>query len=96
MLPGNPHLFGEVRQRERGRSAFKPVVAILPGDAVEDDRRELMGRSGERCFGDAAQDGAGREFHDVSFRLGATPDREPCKISFRQRHLPVERTQSSR
>jgi hypothetical protein len=32
----------------------------------------------------------------VSFRLGATPDREACKISFGQRHLPVERTQSSR
>ena len=96
MLPRNPHLLGEMRQRERGRPALEPVVAVLPGDPVEDDRRELMGRRGERGFGDAAQDGAGREFHDVSFRLGATPDREACKISFRQRYLPVERTQSSR
>jgi len=70
MLPRNPHFLGKVGQRECGRSAFKPVVAILPGDAVEDDRRELVRRRGERRFGDTAQDGAGREFHDVSFRLG--------------------------
>jgi hypothetical protein len=43
MLPRNPHFLGKVGQRECGRTAFKPVVAILPGDAVEDDRRELMG-----------------------------------------------------
>jgi hypothetical protein len=85
-----------MRQREGGRSALEPVVAVLPGDPVEDDRRKLVRRRGEWGFGDAAQDGAGREFHDVSFRLGMTPDREACKISFRQRHLPVERTQGSR
>jgi hypothetical protein len=96
MLPRNPHLPSEMRQRERGRASLEPVVAILPGNPIKDDRRELMGRRGQRGFGNAAQDGAGREFHDVSFRLGATPDREAYKISFRQRHLPVERTQSSR
>ena len=85
-----------MRQRERGRSALEPVVAILPGDPVEDDRRELVRRRGEWRFGDTAQDGTGREFHDVSFRLGATPDREAYNFSFRQRHLPVERVQSSR
>ena len=76
MLTRYAHLVGKTAEGEGSRSAFKPVVAILPGDAVEDDRRELMGRSGEWCFGDAAQDGAGREFHDVSFRLGTTPDRK--------------------
>ena len=50
MLPRNPHLLGKMRQRERGRSAFKPVVAILPGDAVEDDRRELVGRTWRAAF----------------------------------------------
>lgn len=85
-----------MRQRERGRSALQPVVAILLGDPVEDDRRELVRRRGKRRFRDTAQNGTGREFHVVSFRLGTTPDREACKISFQQRHLPVERTQSSR
>ena len=96
MLARHSHLLGEMRQRERSRSALEPVVAILPGDPVEDDRRELVRRRGERRLGDTTQDGAGREFHDVSFRLGTTPDREACKVSFQQKLLPVERTQSSR
>ena len=75
MLSRNPHLVGEMRQREGSCPAFEPIVAVLPGDPIEDDRRELMGRRGERGFGDAAQDGTGRELYDVSFRLGTTPDR---------------------
>ena len=74
MLARHAHLLCEVRQCERSRPAFESVVPIFPGDPVEDDRRELMGRSGELGFSDAAQNGAGREFHDVSFRLGTTPD----------------------
>ena len=69
-----------MRQREGGRPALKSVVAVFLGDAVEDDGRELMGSRGEPCFGDAAQDGAGGDFHDVSFRLGATPDRKVQKF----------------
>ena len=96
MLPRHAHLLGQMRQREGGCATLKPIVAVLPGDAVKDDRRELVSRRGERGFGNAAQNGAGCEFHDVSFRLRTTPDREACRISFQQRHLPVERVLHSR
>ena len=76
MLPGNPHFLCEVRQRERGRPTFEPVVAVLPGDPIKDDCRKLVCRGRERRFRDATQNGAGGEFHDVSFRLGTTPDRK--------------------
>ena len=39
-----------------------------------------MGRRGERRFGNAAQNGAGREFHDVSFRLGT------CRVALKGGH----------
>lgn len=96
MLPRNSHLLGKMRQRERGSPARESVLPIFPGNPIEDDRRELVRRRGERGFSNAAQDSARGEFHDVSFRLGTTPDREAYKFSFRQRHLPVERVQGSR
>ena len=50
MLPRHPHFLGEVRKREGGRSALESVVSVLPGNPIEDDRGELVGRSCRFAF----------------------------------------------
>ena len=47
MLAGHTHDLGKRGQRESSGAAIKPVVAVLPGDAVEDDRRELVRGNGQ-------------------------------------------------
>ncbi|ASP23407.1 DNA-binding protein (plasmid) [Antarctobacter heliothermus] len=47
MLAGYTHDLGKRGQRERRGAAIETVVAVLPGDAVEDDRRELVRGNGQ-------------------------------------------------
>jgi hypothetical protein len=48
-----------MRQREGGCATLKPIVAVLPGDAVKDDGRKLVACGRKVRFSDAAQNGAG-------------------------------------
>lgn len=52
-----------MRKRERSRAALEPVVAVLPGDAVENDRCELVHGNRKIGLGDVAQDGASGHIH---------------------------------
>ena len=63
MLPRHAHLVSQMGERERGCPALKAALAILPGDTVKDDGGQIMGRDRQGGLGDAAQDGAGGQFH---------------------------------
>lgn len=54
MLPRHAHLLGQMRQREGGCATLKPIVAVLPGDAVKDDGRKLVACGRKVRFSDAA------------------------------------------
>lgn len=68
MLPRDLHSFGQVAQSEGGGAMGQAVVALLPGDAVENEGRKLVCGAGEVGVGDAAKDGASGEFHDCRLR----------------------------
>jgi hypothetical protein len=59
MLPRHPHPLGQMRERKRGCPALEAILAILPSNAVEDDRRELVECGRKVGFSNVAQNGAG-------------------------------------